>query len=572
MSPIVDATLRVSVVVLVALGVTAVLTRRSAALRHWILMVGIACAAGTPLLQLALPSWHVAPARWVTGAPAPQPAADVTTAVVVRLPEAADRVPQAATRPARVGTPLPALLVSMWLAGVLANVCLLIAALRRLSRSASAARPVVSGRLFSIAADVRHAFGLRRRVRLLQSRTSAPLATWGVFRPTLLLPADAHDWSEHRARIVLRHELAHVARCDWAAQMVAETLRAVLWFNPLVWLASRRLRHESERACDDVVIGSGVAPADYASHLLELARCAGRGTGRPALAMARPSSLEGRIRAMLRTNVNHGPLNRASRITALVVFAALAVPLAAAQARFWSFSGSVVDPTDRPVPDVAVVLSNEAARAKFEVRTDAAGRFEFQALAPGDYALTVVRPGFKVLKEAVSIAGSDASRTLRLQVGTVNESITVAGLRPGTPAAGGRGTGSGAVESERLARSERARAEARKAVSERCEGAAAGQAGGAILPPMKLVDVRPDYPEALNAAGVAGVVTLDAVIGTDGAVHDVKVVSSPHPELNPLATEAVRQWEFSPTYLNCTPIDVEMRVTISFGTVPKKRP
>lgn len=570
MSPIVDATLRVSFVVLIALGLTTVLTRRSAALRHWILAVGIACAAGTPLLQLALPSWRVAPATWVTGATAPQPAAEVTTAVVVRLPQAGERVPQAATRPARAVTPLPALLGAAWLAGALANLCLLIVALRRLSRSASAARPVVSGRLFSIAADTRRAFGLRRRVRLLQSRDSAPLATWGVFRPTLLLPADAHEWPEHRARIVLRHELAHVARRDWVAQMVAETLRAVLWFNPLVWLASRRLRHESERACDDVVIGSGVAPADYASHLLELARCAGHGTGRPALAMARPSSLEGRIRAMLRTNVNRRPLDRVSRIAALVVFAALVVPLAAAQARFWSFSGTVVDQTDRPVADVAVVLSNEAARATFEVRTDAAGRFEFQALAPGDYGLTVMKPGFKTVKEAVSITGSDAGRTLRLQVGTVNESITVA--RPGTPAVGGRGAGSGTVDSERHARSQRAREEARKAVSERCEGAAAGQAGGAILPPMKLVDVRPDYPEALNAAGVAGVVTLNAVIGTDGAVHDVKVVTSPHPELDPLATEAVRQWEFSPTYLNCSPIDVEMRVTISFGVVPKKRP
>src|SRR5206468_3458320 len=79
-------------------------------------------------------------------------------------------------------------------------------------------------------------------------------------------------WTDERARIVLSHEIAHIRRGDWLAQMLGEVLRAIHWFNPLVWIVCRRLRQESEHACDDAVLGSGVAAADYASHLLDLAR------------------------------------------------------------------------------------------------------------------------------------------------------------------------------------------------------------------------------------------------------------------------------------------------------------
>ena len=559
MSPVLEAAVRVSLVVLAALGVTVVLSRRSAALRHWILAVGLVCAAAAPLLQQALPPWRIAPAVLTADAPSRQ--ASVGTEVVVRGPvQPAERAPAS---PPRAGTraPLPIVLLSVWLAGALANLCVLVAGLWRLSRAAAAARPVTSGPIFSIAADLRHAIGLRRSVTLLQG-DSTPLATWGVLRPTLILPASAHEWPEDRLRIVLRHELAHIARADWAAQMLAEMLCVVHWFNPLLWIASRRLRQEAERACDDAVLGCGVAPADYASHLLDLARRAGARHARPALAMARSSNFEGRIRAMLSTSVSRRPLKRGTRIAALVAFAALTVTVAAAQGRFWSFTGTVIDPTDRVIPDAVLVLSNESARARFEVRTDHAGRFEFRALPPGDYRLEVQKPGFKTVKDTVPVTGSDLSRTIKLQVGSLRESITISG---GAATIAGGAAQSAAVDPERLAQRQRAREEARKLASERCGGGTpAGEAGGQIVPPLKLIDVRPDYPETLRAAGIAGVVTLDAVIGTDGTVGDVTVVSSPHSDLERLASEAVRQWEFSPTYLNCTAIEVEMRVTVSF--------
>ena len=61
---------------------------------------------------------------------------------------------------------------------------------------------------------------------------------------------------------------------------------------------------------------------------------------------------------------------------------------------------------------------------------------------------------------------------------------------------------------------------------------------------------------------------MDAVIGTDGLVREVDNVHGPDPALEQAAAEAVRQWQFSTTLLNCEPIDVNMHVTTSFRIEP----
>ena len=88
--------------------------------------------------------------------------------------------------------------------------------------------------------------------------------------------------------------------------------------------------------------------------------------------------------------------------------------------------------------------------------------------------------------------------------------------------------------------------------------------GGGAGQPRKVTHVNPVYPPAARAAGVSGIVILEAAIGSDGRVLDARVLRS-IPELDGAAVEAVKQWEFTPTLINGTPTPVTMTVTIQFS-------
>ncbi len=147
----------------------------------------------------------------------------------------------------------------------------------------------------------RLALGVRRPVSLVVSRRIRVPATWGFLRPVIVLPEAYRQWSEATLDRVLLHELAHIARRDCEAYLVGDLARALHWFNPLVWVASRRLRAESERACDDRVLEVVRHPSDYAADLVAMVRgvSGSAGVPRAALAMAQPRGVSDRVRAIL---------------------------------------------------------------------------------------------------------------------------------------------------------------------------------------------------------------------------------------------------------------------------------
>jgi TonB family protein len=149
------------------------------------------------------------------------------------------------------------------------------------------------------------------------------------------MPTDAAAWSEERRRIVLLHELAHVRRGDVAAHLFARVAFAFYWWNPLAWTAWREFLKERERATDDLVLNAGTRASDYAGHLLEVARTmrASSATGWAAIAMARPSQLEGRLVAILDSDVNRKTPGRAGAWAAAAIAIAMVAPLAAVRAQ-----------------------------------------------------------------------------------------------------------------------------------------------------------------------------------------------------------------------------------------------
>jgi beta-lactamase regulating signal transducer with metallopeptidase domain len=392
----VDAAVKSSVVLGGTFAAAVFLRRASAATRHLAWTLGLAGTLLVPALSLGLPRWEVPLVRLATDESATVPAA-ATPPVLVHGPHATDDRAQVTAAPAQalpVVTSSPSqasraasfaidlgsiswttLLLIVWAAGaaiVLGRVLLGLAAVEWMSRRTPL---VVDAPWSAQASALASSLGLAR-VRFLRSSTATMPMAWGICRPSILMPADADAWPADRLRIVLLHELAHVKRRDCATHVFAQIACAVYWFNPLAWMAARRLRSERERACDDLVLSAGTRGSDYANELLEVARVmrAGRFPAVLAgatLAMAHRSQLEGRLIAILDPTLSRHGLSRLRAAAGTAAFVLLLVPVASLQpwvdepetlhaAAVKSFSQVVPAPQPAPAPHV---MQHEAEKA-----------------------------------------------------------------------------------------------------------------------------------------------------------------------------------------------------------------
>ena len=92
---------------------------------------------------------------------------------------------------------------------------------------------------------------------------------------------------------------------------------------------------------------------------------------------------------------------------------------------FSTFSGYVFDSTNRIMPGATLGLTNLRNEAKYEVRSDASGYFEFVGLPPSEYLLESLTPGFDRPLGQITMAGDDVQRNLILQVGSLEETVTI---------------------------------------------------------------------------------------------------------------------------------------------------
>ena len=141
----------------------------------------------------------------------------------------------------------------------------------------------------------------------------------GVIRPVIFVPPSWNEWSDDTRRMVLEHELAHHRRRDPLWRWVAEIACAVHGGNPLVIWISRRLTLQCEYACDAMVLNRGALPAEYACLLCEFAE--ERAPAGPALAMAVASTLESRVRRLMKPRDPTGTAMLAVLITLTLAFA-----------------------------------------------------------------------------------------------------------------------------------------------------------------------------------------------------------------------------------------------------------
>ena len=505
-----------STLVLVAAGIASVLLwRASAAVRHMVWALALGSLLMLPVFESVLPAWGATRAVDLPGAPRVLVASANIAAVSHRKTTTPNGVPIAA--------------LGIWLAGAL--VCFwrwtrAISTVAHMRKNAAVLRDYDA-----VAQEIASQIGLRGPVPLLRSSEEiAPLAA-GLRHPFVLLPASASQWPEDRLRVVLLHEMAHIRRRDSLTQAIAELVRCLYWFHPLVWLAVGRLRVERERACDDLVLRAGTTASDYASHLLGLARTLPSAALRPMAVSMAGAHLETRIRAILHPRMNRRVTSRASFAAACIVAACLVLPLAAMRPQASTpgvVTGTVYDPAGARVPNAVIIASSSASELK--TTTDPEGKFTVGPLAgPGPWQLTVLAPGFAQRIQRVDQHHFE----ITLDVGQIQETVVVHGKGTTAPA-----------------------------------GPHRVRVGGNVVPARLVYKVDPEYPEDLRSRGIAGNVVLRAVISVEGKTLALTSVSSPDPALAEAAMNAVREWRYQPSLLNGEPVETVTAITVNFELEP----
>ena len=399
-------------------------------------------------------------------------------------------------------------------------------------------------------------------------------ATFGLRRPTVLLPAALRAQPAAIRRAVLCHELAHVRRRDWGWLLAEELVRAAFWFHPAIWWLVSRVQLAREEAVDEEVVRLTGARRAYMQALLAFA-------DDTPLA---PAAAFGRRRHLFRRMVLISQEAAMSSTRIVLSCAVLALVVAAGS---WMAIGAV------PMVRAAAVDAQSAGPLEARARPitpenpvprrvgAAAALYPTEAAASGAHATVRVR---LVLDAAGRVA---EARSLGVAVTGAQRSGLEAAFAGAALAAVRQWQYDAPAEAPmaftvtlRFAPDADATLVAQEAPIHVAGGAPAPppppppppppdwhqgalQVGGQIQPPQKVKDVRPVYPPEAKAAGVEGIVIIEARIDGDGRVSHTRVLKS-IPTLDAAALDAVRQWEFRPTLLNGEPVPVVMTVTISF--------
>lgn len=269
----------------------------------------------TATLQIATGWQPLGGALSFPSGPAPVAAAGTVSAESVRPGEfstahLSPRTEEAAAQPATTLSALPAAAAPpspwIWLAVAwgLGTAALLVrwgAAHAALSRRLRPRLEVIDGTLFRTLRRLRAEAGFDSAVRLTCAhRLSVPIAL-GFQTPEICVPPRAlSHLDEREAESLLAHELAHLARRDPAALNLTQIAASLLFFQPLVWVARRKLYDLSELLADDWAIGRTGRPLSLARCLAEVACWSVHERRLPVPSMAESTSPLGvRIRRLL---------------------------------------------------------------------------------------------------------------------------------------------------------------------------------------------------------------------------------------------------------------------------------
>ena len=145
------------------------------------------------------------------------------------------------------------IIAAIWLAGFLAvGGYYLISHLRFRARVRDVTYPERDAEALALWEREREALDYRRPVALLRGKIAAPFSM-GRTKQSRCTVLPERDYTPEELSMIFRHELRHLQRCDVNTKVFFCLCNAACWFDPLVWLATRKAAEDLERSCDEIV-------------------------------------------------------------------------------------------------------------------------------------------------------------------------------------------------------------------------------------------------------------------------------------------------------------------------------
>ena len=368
-------------------------------------------------------------------------------------------------------------------------------------------------------ARLRERFGLRRPVRLLCSARAVTPMLIGWIRPVVLLPASMMSgFTPAQVELIIAHELGHVCRWDYVANLFQVLIETVLFYHPVVHWISHDVRNARESCCDDLVLhladGNPLAYARTLADLEELRH--GEGLLTPALG-ASGGILLARIRHIVGVNDGQERTQRINFWPAVLIVVALALLV-------WRQHST--PPLPQPQA-LTATLANAPAQALAMVSGNSQ-LAKAPSMAPAPVAVVVPREvaalsqqtetAPPVMTEKINIDRPRVSVASSRNIDGVRDLIAAASM-----------TASPLLFAEPIAND------------------AVPANAASTIPLSPLHSVQPIYPPRAMATGIEGKVQLEFSVNADGLVSDIRTVTSSPPNVFDAAAQtALREWRFEP--------------------------
>ena len=518
--------------------------------------------------------------------------------------------------PARRSFPLPHLTVSQKFAGALAGLYLLLLIYRgtNLLRAWRSTRAIVSSAYeFRFTEPIREiiqqcgtAFGITR-VRILCSAVVPVPITVGVLNPLVILPESLlHQVDRELVTSAIGHELVHVARRDYLANLIYEFLYLPLSFHPAAALARRRIKQTRELCCDELVAAKLLRPEIYARSLVRLigsVPITRRLAANTTIGITESDNLEVRIMSLLKTPKLTPRRKTLMLVTALLV---LAVPSLAAASL-----GLHLDIEQPQAPSAAqsqqsrqgqssqIIERREQARAREELKRQERALIEQMRIVPEaqraemekdlreiQRSLTEIdrlMQEYNQQKQALPEAEArlrEVERNLEQHNRALQEylqqkrELSQDELRKAqqkyeqllreypADAARQKEAREKIAEMERLYTAERDR-EVQQSIAEM-------QKSGADRKAKLIHKVEAEYTEDARDKKIEGSVLLGLTVDHDGLPQNIQIKKSLYPSLDQAAVAAVRQWRFEPAIKDGQPVSMWITVEVNFSVESKR--